>query len=288
MTADEQALLAERLATTDSRGDWVRRLVLVATAVAILALLWAARLLNQAYTRAMNAEAEQRTLAGRLRTSLDSLSQGVAVFGQAHRLRHWNECFQVLLDLPPAMVRTETPYAAFADHFAASGEPLLETEEQITLGQQTWNETIVYERTHPDGRHLEIRRTPTPDGGFVLTITDMTKRAQSEAVLREAQKMQAIGQLTGGIAHDFNNLLTVIMGNLELALAKLDPQSPLVANIERSLWAAQRGGTLTGQLLAFARKQPLGPGADRPFGRRAGTDPAAAAHVGRAYRCAVR
>ena len=116
MTTDEQALLAERLATTDSRGEWVRRLVLIATGVAILALLWAARLLNQAYTRAIHAEVEQRTLAGRLRTSLDSLSQGVAVFGQAHRLRHWNECFQVLLDLPPAMVRAETPYGAFADH----------------------------------------------------------------------------------------------------------------------------------------------------------------------------
>jgi signal transduction histidine kinase len=87
----------------------------------------------------------------------------------------------------------------------------------------------------------------------------MTKRAQSEAILRESQKMQAIGQLTGGIAHDFNNLLTVMLGNLELARAKLDAGHPVVAHIERALWAAQRGGTLTGQLLAFARKQPLAP-----------------------------
>jgi signal transduction histidine kinase/CheY-like chemotaxis protein len=259
MSTKEQTLLAKRLATTASRGDLARGLVLSAAAVAVLALLWAARLLNQAYNRSYSAEAEQRTLAGRLRASLDSLSQGVAVFGPAHKLRHWNECFQVLLDLPPAMVRSETPYAAFADHLAANGESLLETEEQIAHGEQTGNDPIVYEFTRPDGRHLEVRRTPTPDDGFVLTISDMTKRAQSEAVLRESQKMQAIGQLTGGIAHDFNNLLTVIMGNLELARAKLDAQSPLVANIERSLWAAQRGGTLTGQLLAFARKQPLAP-----------------------------
>jgi signal transduction histidine kinase/CHASE3 domain sensor protein/CheY-like chemotaxis protein len=259
MSAEEQRLLAERLASADSRGDWVRGLVLAATAVTILALLLAARMLNQAYSRSYDAEAEQRTLAGRLHASLDSLSQGVAVFGPAHRLRHWNECFQVLLDLPPAMVRTETPYAAFVDHLVIDGEPLLETEEQIAHGEQTEHDPIVYECSHPDGRHLEVRRTPTPDDGFVLTITDMTKRAHSEAVLRETQKMQAIGQLTGGIAHDFNNLLTVIMGNLELARAKLDAQSPMVANIERSLWAAQRGGTLTGQLLAFARKQPLAP-----------------------------
>jgi signal transduction histidine kinase/CheY-like chemotaxis protein len=259
MSADEQALLTERLAASDSRGDWVRRLALAATAIAILALLWAARLLNQAYTRSYTAETEQRTLAGRLHASLDSLSQGVGVFGPNRNLRHWNECFQVLLDLPPAMVRMATPYAAFVEHLATGGEHLLETEQQIDHGQQTGNEPIVYERTHPDGRHLEIRRTPTPDDGFVLTVSDMTKRAQSEAVLRESQKMQAIGQLTGGIAHDFNNLLTVILGNLELARAKMDPQSPLVAHIERSLWAAQRGGTLTSQLLAFARKQPLAP-----------------------------
>jgi signal transduction histidine kinase/FixJ family two-component response regulator len=259
LTAEEQTLLSQRLAAAGSRGDWVRGLVLTATAIAILALLWAARLLNQAYTRSFSMETEQRILAGRLRASLDSLSQGVAVFGPAHKLRHWNECFQVLLDLPPAMVRYETPYAAFAEHLAVDGAPLLETEEQIQHGQRSGHEPIVYECRQPEGRHLEIRRTPTPDDGFVLTITDMTKRAQSEAVLRESQKMQAIGQLTGGIAHDFNNLLTVIMGNLELARAKLDAQNPLTVNIERSLWAAQRGGTLTGQLLAFARKQPLAP-----------------------------
>jgi len=98
-----------------------------------------------------------------------------------------------------------------------------------------------------------------PDGGFVLTVSDMTRRAQAEAVLREAQKMQAIGQLTGGIAHDFNNLLTVILGNLEFARSKLDAGSALEARIERAARAAQRGATLTSQLLAFARKQPLLP-----------------------------
>jgi signal transduction histidine kinase/CHASE3 domain sensor protein/CheY-like chemotaxis protein len=259
MTAEEQVLLARRLEETENRGEWVRRLVLGTTAVAILALLWAARLLNQAYARSYRAEAEQRTLAVRLRASLDSLSQGVGVFGPFHKLRHWNQCFQVLLDLPPAMVRTEAPYAAFFEHLATADEALLESEEQIAHGQTRSGEPIVYERTHPNGHQLEIRRTPTPDDGFVLTISDMTKRAQSEAVLRESQKMQAIGQLTGGIAHDFNNLLTVIQGNLELARIKLDPENPLAGNIERSLWAAQRGATLTGQLLAFARKQPLVP-----------------------------
>ncbi len=157
------------------------------------------------------------------------------------------------------MVRSGTPYTVFAEHLAGGGEPWLESEEQIEHSQQTDGEPIVYERTpaqrQPD-RNPPV--PPTPDNGFVLTITDMTKRAQAEAVLRESQKMQAIGQLTGGIAHEFNNLLTIILGNLELARIKLDAASPLAANIERSLWAAQRGATLTGQLLAFAPQAAAG------------------------------
>ncbi len=259
MTADEQSLLVQREDAAEARSDRVRKLVLAGAALAIVALVWAARMLNQAWLRSTAAEAEQRALAGRLRAALDSLSQGVAVFGPAFRLRHWNECFQVLLELPPAMVREETPYAAFVEFTAHEGLEFLETEDQIRHNQQTHGQPIVFERLQADGRLLEIRRTPTPDAGFVLTISDMTKRAQSEAVLRESQKMQAIGQLTGGIAHDFNNLLTVIMGNLELARAKVDGRDTVVSHIERSLWAAQRGGTLTSQLLAFARKQPLAP-----------------------------
>ncbi len=141
----------------------------------------------------------------------------------------------------------------------ATGD-FLETEDQIRHGQQKTSEPIVYERIHADGRLLEIRRTPTPDDGFVLTISDMTKRAQSEAVLRESQKMQAIGQLTGGIAHDFNNLLTVIMGNLELARAT--DGSRRIRSWRRSTARCGRrsaAARLTSQLLAFARKQPLAP-----------------------------
>ncbi len=259
MTVEEQVLLGHRQEEADYRSEWVRTLVLSATAIAIIGLAWAARLLNHAYTKSLRAETEQRTLAQRLSASLDSLSQGVAVFGPNHRLRHWNECFRVLLDLPSAMVRGGTPYVAFYEHHSAEGTALLESEAQIEISQQMDGRPIVFERVMADGAVLEIRRTPTPDNGFVLTISDLTSRAQSEAVLRESQKMQAIGQLTGGIAHDFNNLLTVILGNLELARIKLDPHHPVTPNIERSLWAAQRGGTLTSQLLAFARKQPLAP-----------------------------
>jgi len=261
MLADEEALLARRLGENDARAAWVRWTTLGGSLLAVLALLWAARLLNQAWSRSYRTEAEQRTLALRLSTTLDSLSQGVAVFGPDRALTNWNECFQVLLDLRRAMIRPGTSYAALAEHTAETGRPVLETWDQVSHGGTGPREAVVYERSRADGHHLELRRTPMPDGGFVLTISDMTKRAQAEGVLREAQKMQAIGQLTGGIAHDFNNLLQVILGNLEFVRAKLTDDARLQQRIERAAWAAQRGATLTGQLLAFARKQPLAPAA---------------------------
>ncbi len=259
MADDESALLAQRLAAADLRGTWVRRLMLGGMTTALLALAWAAQMLNRAWARTQRVEAEQRTVALQLRASLDSLSQGVAVFGAEHLLSNWNDCFRALLDLPKAMVRTGTPYAAFGEHLSGEGDPFLETERQIRQGRLSPRESVVYERVRGDGHQLELRRAPMPDGGFVLTVTDMTKRAQAEAVLREAQKMQAIGQLTGGIAHDFNNLLTIILGNLEMMRTRLDGNPALQARIDRASGAAQRGATLTAQLLAFARKQPLAP-----------------------------
>jgi signal transduction histidine kinase/CheY-like chemotaxis protein len=261
MTDEEQHLLTQRLSATNSRGAWVLALVLAGTVLAVGTLIWAAWMLNRAWFNTYRVEAEQRALAVRLRTSLDSLSQGVAVFSPNRILTDWNECFQVLLALPKAMVRAGIPYAAFADHTTVDGVPLLESEDQIRHGRTIAGTPLTYERTAPNGHQLEVRRTTMPDGGFVLTISDMTQRAQAEAVLREAQKMQAIGQLTGGIAHDFNNLLTVILGNLEYARSKMDDPKALQTRLERATWAAQRGATLTAQLLAFARKQALAPAA---------------------------
>src|SRR5690606_20076584 len=77
--------------------------------------------------------------------------------------------------------------------------------------------------------------------------------------LRQAQKMEAIGQLTGGVAHDFNNLLTVIIGNSELLLEELKDQEHLASLAGMIGAAAERGAELTHRLLAFARRQALEP-----------------------------
>ncbi|WP_420381734.1 response regulator [Novosphingobium sp.] len=90
----------------------------------------------------------------------------------------------------------------------------------------------------------------------------VAEREEVEEVLRQAQKMEAVGQLTGGIAHDFNNLLTVITGNMDMALRMLgdeDANHRLRRAIGNALKGADRAAGLTQRLLAFSRRQPLAP-----------------------------
>ena len=91
-------------------------------------------------------------------------------------------------------------------------------------------------------------------------VAEIAERARAETALREAQKLQAVGQLAGGIAHDFNNLLTTITGALDLVRGRLTPgQDPLLRLVDNALIAADHGGRLTGQLLSFSRRQRLSP-----------------------------
>lgn len=107
--------------------------------------------------------------------------------------------------------------------------------------------------------HLAVSKFEM-DGRIFFTgiIHDLSARKATEMELRQAQKMEAMGQLTGGIAHDFNNLLTVIIGNLEMLEGKLT--TPLQRELAtEALDAADLGARLTTRLLAFARRSHLEP-----------------------------
>ena len=125
---------------------------------------------------------------------------------------------------------------------------------------------IEFRIERPDGevRHVHALSAPEFDQAgahtrSVGTIQDVTERKQAEEQLRQAQKMEAVGQLTGGIAHDFNNLLAVILGNVELASEKTEDGGALSGYLDAATQAALRGAELTGRLLVFSREQPLRP-----------------------------
>jgi PAS domain S-box-containing protein len=115
------------------------------------------------------------------------------------------------------------------------------------------------------GSHTAGGDRSGPSGGsgsrvehVLLTAVDLTEARRIEAQLLQAQKMEAIGQLTGGVAHDFNNLLTAVIGNLEMLEHAVTDERAL-RRVTAAMRAARRGGQLTQQLLAYSRRQNLTP-----------------------------
>jgi nitrogen-specific signal transduction histidine kinase/CheY-like chemotaxis protein len=109
-----------------------------------------------------------------------------------------------------------------------------------------------------------MRVTPILAGGdrltgYVVLLRDVTEHRRLEDDLRQAQKMESVGKLAGGIAHDFNNLLTAIIGYAALAEAEQTPGTPMHEWIQQIRRSGEQAATLTGQLLAFGRRQMLRP-----------------------------
>jgi PAS domain S-box-containing protein len=135
----------------------------------------------------------------------------------------------------------------------------LRTGEATILGRR-----FEIDAMRRDGREIKVELSVTElkrRNGFVFNgfMRDLTDKIATEDRIRQAEKMEAVGQLTGGIAHDFNNILTVITGTIEI-LADAVRDEPQLAAITRMIdEAASRGADLTQHLLAFARKQPLEP-----------------------------
>ena len=141
-------------------------------------------------------------------------------------------------------------------------------DEAIRSFLNAGDERIIGSRRVVEGRRkdgsvvpLELAVGQTKVGGrtvFTGFARDLTARQKIEQELRQAHKMEAIGQLTGGIAHDFNNLLTVILGNLEMLEDRLTAPRHLEL-VREARATTEQGAQLTHHLLAFGRRQPLRP-----------------------------
>ncbi len=252
--ADETSLLRSRI----SRGHAaeLREVVLAAAAAAFAVgiLVLATILLMLGTRRLARSEADRQRHAVLLQTTLDNIRDGVAVFDGDGKLVAFNSNFFGCMGFPSELAVTGTPIEKFDVLARERKQPLFAELPFVTGGYGAGYRDITF-----DNRHVEIYRNHVPHGGFLVACLDVSQRAQSEAVLRQAQKMETIGQLTGGVAHDFNNLLQIIGANLDLLGRDLEPDSRAQNRLQNALSAVERGARLTAQLLAFARRQALAP-----------------------------
>jgi signal transduction histidine kinase len=194
-----------------------------------------------------------------LRVTFDNMVDGVVMFDEKLHLAAWNRNFQELLDLPedfftePHDFETYIRYLTGRGEFGAEGDP----EAEMARLRPRFGDHYSFVRERPDGRVIEVRHNPMPDGGFVLIYSDITERKRSEEEIRaardaaeaayrdlqaaqaslvQAQKMAALGQLTAGIAHEIKNPLNFVNNFASLSnelLGELKEQAePALATLD--------------------------------------------------------
>ncbi|MDF1501747.1 PAS domain-containing protein [Roseisolibacter sp. H3M3-2] len=217
-------------------------------------------------TEAKHAEARLRESETRFRTLAEAAPLGVFMNDPAGRTVYLNQRAAEILGHPmEALLGAGWARVVHPDDLARAGEMRRAFREgDAELGAAEWR------TVRADGAVRQVTahavRLRGPDGattGYVGMLADVTDQRALEAQLRQAQKMDAVGQLAGGIAHDFNNLLTVIVGHLDFAREDVGALAPAdhalhddLAEIAR---AADRARALVRQLLAFSRRQVVAP-----------------------------
>jgi PAS domain S-box-containing protein len=204
-----------------------------------------------------------RESAARLRAVVDTAVDGVILIDAQGLIIKFNPACENLFKyrasevtgrnvrmLMPAPYRAE--HDGYIRNFLTSGERKIIGIGREVVGQRKDGSTFPMDlsvgEAKQDGESI-----------FVGIIHDLSDRKRTEAQLIQAQKMEAVGQLSGGIAHDFNNLLTVIVGNAEHLSEQLVPRPDLKRLADDICGAGERGAELTQRLLSFGRKQTLRP-----------------------------
>jgi signal transduction histidine kinase/DNA-binding response OmpR family regulator len=255
--AEEQGLLAHRDQARRNTENLEIAFAVGAGIITLGILLIAAALLVRNNVSLSAAERARANEAAILQATLETVREGLAYFTSEGTLCAFNAAFFQLLKLPENLAVVQK--TRLSDLMAVEMDRALldrvfspPTEHQEALDTQhiVWAD-----------RELDIYKAPVATGGFLIGVVDTTARMRAESMVRQSQKMEAIGHLTGGVAHDFNNLLQIISANLDLATTSATVRSDgkLNERLQNAIGAVNRGSRLTGQLLSFARRQPLAP-----------------------------
>ena len=208
--------------------------------------------------RTQEALRGERALTSLLMTSVPA---GIVAYDTDLNVTIWNPVMERLFGVSAQDAKGHSLAELIGDGQASAIEPRLRDAlngvsgpiEEIELTTDAAGQIAL------ESQHAPLRGGDGQVVGGAAFFREMTERRRAEEQLRQAQKMEAIGQLTGGVAHDFNNLLAAVQGNLELLRKRLPDDPQLHRFIDGALQGTQRGASLTSRLLAFARRQDLKP-----------------------------
>ncbi|MBR9973662.1 cache domain-containing protein [Magnetospirillum sulfuroxidans] len=214
-------------------------------------LLQAVELQDRAQAALADTEARQRLI-------LDAIPAAIAYLDRDQRIRFANRRWADLVQRDKGAVVGRFLAEVLGRHAHGHIAPYL---AQTFAGVQS-----AFEYVFPAPRTMITKSTLIPEigpegavqGMFVLSL-DVTDEKDTEKRLMEAQRLNAVGQLSGGLAHDFNNLLSIIIGNLAAARDRYGAVEGLDEFLEPAQRAGRRGADITSRLLAFSRRQPLKP-----------------------------
>ena len=203
---------------------------------------------------------------GVLRLIASALPVGVVAIDRDARIELWNHAAGAILGYAAdEMIGQPAPTQVFMSA-AAEDDSAADVFLRVVTGQSVKSEEVTCRRKDGTAVEASFSGAPLIDDdervrGAICVFEDISHRRSMARALHQAQKMEAVGQLTGGIAHDFNNILGIAIGNLDLLAEELGNTATArtAALVDNAQTALLRGAELTRSLLAFARRQPLRP-----------------------------